>query len=190
MKGIMFKEELFLSILNGGKTQTRRVIQNPPPSMEKYVVDGKVCHQVWDYSKPRYIEGDVIYLKEPYHIAVLSNGEDEILYKYGENRGDLDWKNKMFMPRLSARYFIEINNVHAEYLNDISEEDAIEEGVDCITDVRAGKIIYKNYLTGKYQLETAKESFISLFKSINGENKNPAVWAYDFSLLKSIPHHD
>ena len=87
------------------------------------------------------------------------------------------------MPKAAARIFLEITNVRVERLQDISEKDAKAEGVETYKYSRTGGIIYKNY-NGESNFEyTPKESFCSLWHSINGEeswNANPWVWVVEF----------
>jgi hypothetical protein len=84
------------------------------------------------------------------------------------------WKKKpsIFMPRAAARLFLRVKNVRAERLQDISEEDAIAEGVDGI---EPGELFF---------------NFIALWNSLNakrgyGWEANPWVWVYTFE--RSVP---
>ena len=140
--------------------------------------------------KPRYKKGEGVFLKEPYR--VLSDTE-EIVYMFDlkekDYRRDLKkyWKNKMFMPESAARYFIEITDVRVERLQDISENDAISEGIErspsyCVE--------YKNYLypdTVWLYYSSPIKSFKSLWNSINKPpydwGSNPFNWVYKFKLF-------
>ena len=171
MKGICFTEPMFQSVIEGRKTQTRRIAtefddvffesDNPIKLLLK---NGKVI-------KPRYQVGETVYLKEPYQFVQMPL-ERTVIYKYGYIGGyNGKWKNKLFMSERYARYFIEITGVRCERLQDISDEDIIKE------DVKHKCII--GY--------TLKSSYADLFNSINGQdtwNNNPYVWVYDFILKK------
>lgn len=123
MRGICFKEPLFLATIESRKTETRRIM-NPQPD-----------HFVPSPS-PRYYIGEVLYLKEPY--AVVEPGSrfardgvpaGTTLYKYNFQNHAIKWKNKLFMPADLARYFIRITDVRAERLQQISDEDCVKEGI-------------------------------------------------------------
>lgn len=91
-------------------------------------------------------------------------------------------RNSLFMPLSTCRLFLEITDIRPEQLQDITEEDAIAEGVEKVSDC------YKNYwhsIAGVTHMAT--RSFFSLWISINGEesyDSNPWVWRIQF---KQIP---
>jgi hypothetical protein len=43
--------------------------------------------------------------------------------------GDARWKSSRYMPRIAARIFLKVKNIRIERLQDITEEDAMAEGV-------------------------------------------------------------
>jgi len=199
MKGIMFKEELFPLVVDGAKTQTRRTIKGYADDHIKE--NGRIVFEHWK-AKPRYNKGETIYLKEPYSFSmpfVNKNGkvqQIDIYYPYEphsistmypqdlifEDKLIEGTKTKMFMPEKYARHRIKITEVWAERLKDISEQDAIKEGVDWVNDVRKGKL-YKNYLNGRYSLSSAVKSYLTLWETVNGAifvKENPLVWCYQF----------
>lgn len=132
------------------------------------------------YFKPRYQPNEIVYLKEPTAICNYENKKDVIEYKYDPstvlNIDDYKWTNKLFMAAKYARYFIQITEVFAERLHDITEEEARSEGVE------------KARLTGHGSIgETSyREGFLSKWIEINKAdslNLNPWVWGYRFKLL-------
>lgn len=153
----------------------------------------------WDYDRhlfrSRYQPGDIVYLKEPYIDFDLVNNKP-LLYKYDFPFAKWKWKNKLFMPAKYARHFIEIISVRTERLHDISEHDAMDEGIEydslfekffCYQCLTIGHIESEVCEDGFYR--NAIDSFTSLWKSINGRkswNKNPWVWVYSFRYLKNI----
>lgn len=200
MKGIMFKQteeiKMFQAVIEGRKTQTRRIVNPNPddaPLLSKHDgVSGYMTSSTqyilwnglefyprdWDnnieaclLSKPRYKVGETVYLKEPYFI--FPSG---VYYLYLEDDpkplwGDNKWKNKMFMRAEYARFFIEITDVRVERLQDISEEDALLEG----------GWEYKNCPFHKNPIK----SFQSLIDAVNKKGtweSNPWVWVYEFKL--------
>ena len=78
------------------------------------------------------------------------------------------WKPSIHMPKAAARICLQVEEIRVERLNEISEEDALAEGVNYIT--RTSGICYMDYRIGAYIFPfTAKKSFKTLFLSINGK---------------------
>ncbi|MFM0375171.1 hypothetical protein [Paraburkholderia aspalathi] len=106
-------------------------------------------------------------------ITVSPGEHDPYIKLYDTQRGD--WRPSIHMPRWACRLELEITNVRVERLQDISEADAIAEGVN------AGPWEYDN---GE-GTETARESFHCLWDSPNaargcGWDANPWVWVVGF----------
>jgi hypothetical protein len=99
------------------------------------------------------------------------------------------WHPSIFMPRWASRITLEIMEVRVQRVQEISEEDAIAEGVE-----KHGEFPnitpWKNYQLspgspGCMNFSIARRSFNSLWDSINakrgfGWDKNPWVWAITF----------
>lgn len=159
MKGICFTELLFHKVIEGTKTQTRRIMTEQPYIKNDWFVKD-ICG--WDAThavveriknseptvfeiqqllKPKYKLNEVIYLKEPY---IDVPPMDRVFYKYSPSdvqelidmgfkvflKDKVFWKNKLFMPGTAARYSIKITGVRAERLQDISENDCLKEGIE------------------------------------------------------------
>ena len=177
MKGILFTESMFNAVIEGRKTQTRRIMN--------------LTHII-----SRYKVGDVVYLKEPYALNIQSSKnvaankfeyKSKVLYKYvGDTIPEplFKWQNKRFMPAKYARYFIEITGVRCEKLQDISDEDYLKEGI----------LKTKNYSSdrewgweeGQRDYYTPKQAYAALIDKINGKGtweSNAWVWVYDFKLI-------
>lgn len=208
MKGICFIEPLFPKVVDGYKTMTRRIVTCPKNAFGIQVSKNKNGEVTGVFALdenertvkpgtelewrifPRYKPGETVFLKEPYCIDPKGN----IAYKYPPqnillNFGNVEWKNKLFMPQSAARYFIRITGVRVERLQDISEEDCLKEGI--IKKHGSYKDHYllpgsKSYLDGYFN--TAQEAFAALIDSINGKgtwNSNPFVFVYSFKLTKN-----
>ena len=86
---------------------------------------------------------------------------------------------------------IQITDVRAERLKNISEEDAISEGIDKKGDLYFNYVESEGYFKNSFQKEyfykeIPKVSFISLWSKINGIDSwiaNPWVWVYEFKIL-------
>jgi hypothetical protein len=96
----------------------------------------------------------------------------------------LKCRPSIFMPSWASRITLEIAAVRLERLQEISEGDAIAEGVEKIWPSGPGQVeLWKNYAVGGKSLYTARESYRSLWEAINGPGSwaaNPWVWAISF----------
>lgn len=150
IKPILFNTEMVRAILDGRKTQTRRVVKSidslcyyrAEPSDDAYEALGK-----WDFFYG-WLEGDVMFdacasVKAPYSIGDILwvretwNGDwcDHYIYKADGGRAvsagydkEPRWHPSIHMPRGAARIFLRVTDVQVERLNEISQYDAIDEG--------------------------------------------------------------
>ncbi len=156
MKPILFSTPMVQAILSGRKTQTRRVIK-------RFTDFGITDHCA--YGKV----GDILWVRETWQKVE----HPELKYRYRAdhlNPTSVTWKPSIFMPKDACRIFLEVTEIKVERLQDISEEDAIAEGVEVPT--------YKETELAKY-----KTNFSILWEFINGEESwesNPWVWAITF----------
>ena len=142
------------------------------------------------YGKP----GDQLWVREGYSGPYSLTGKpprdwptDAPVWRWADGHPEYgDWtkpKPGMHMPRWASRVQLEVLDVRVERLQEISEEDAIAEGVERVA---TGK--YRDYLNMDFPLffDTAKESYRSLWGSINDTDgptswdANPWVWAVEF----------
>ncbi len=97
-----------------------------------------------------------------------------------------EWRKKIgrFLPRWASRINLEITGIRVERLLDISDEDAIAEGIES---TEPG--MWKCYDDGAGWLAVDDPvlSYRTLWESINGSgswNVNPWVWVVEFSRVK------
>ena len=142
--------------------------------------EGWVC----PYGAP----GDRLWVRESY--AELD--KNVFCYKadFKEEDQHPKWKPPIFMPRIAAAILLEITNLRVERLQDITEEDAIGEG---ILPIKVDGMIYpqwfdycKDYKNG---YANPVNSFRSLWNSINikkgfGWTTNPWVWVIEFKRIE------
>lgn len=155
---------------------------------------------------PKGVVGDRLWVRETYWIregkprafrindsgasyeddTVSSSMVEMIAYKaaWGDQRpeGCTKWKPSIFMPRRASRITLEITGVRVERLQDISEEDAIAEGIlPSDTDLAGWRG------TEKSQVRIyAVNAYGDLWESINGAgswNANPWCWCISFKRL-------
>jgi hypothetical protein len=107
--GIIFKAEMVRAILSGSKTQTRRLSKR------------------WLKVK----KGDLFWVKETWARA-YPNEPIHLFYRagnYGTKWGG-KWRSSMFMPRWASRITLRATqDAYEEPLQDITEEDAVREGL-------------------------------------------------------------
>ena len=199
-RGMIFNGEMVRAILDGRKTQTRRVIKNQREG-ESWSVKSAVeprcpghTHDWWlptatrPYSAlPRCPFGavsDRIWVRETWAEAGAS-APDLKLYRanYPEHvpthyenipsAEEIRWTPSIHMPRWASRILLEITAVRVERLNDISEEDARSEGI-------SGSLA-----------RDVKEAYAALWRSIYGSDSwraNPWVWVIEFKRIEGDGH--
>lgn len=147
MKPILFNTDMVKAILDGRKTQTRRLVKNIPlnePYFEvvdgtPYACDGDIeWHPAVEFCPIQ--KGDVLYVRETWNRYVDGNtGETMYIYRtYCRNRKILEdvggykikWRPSIHMPRVAARIFLRVESVEAERLQSISHEDVLQEGIE------------------------------------------------------------
>jgi hypothetical protein len=184
------------AIREGRKTQTRRVVKPQPPSDDflnadnaiAFVTEKTLNHTV---RCPYGQSGDVLWVQETWALPSDSDGNDigyQFKADYSDSSEDWKWKPSIHMPREAARLFLRIKAVRVERLQEISEDDAKNEGI-YYSEAGEG---YEDYLfdySGKNRIELfvyAKDSFQSLWQSINGPESweaNPWVWVVEFERI-------
>lgn len=151
---ILFSGPMVRAILEGRKTQTRRVLKNQPEFgvMRCPYVDGGIslCRQgggcqCKGISCPYGQPGDRLWVRETF--AEVGTCDPAILitradypgcvpegYENIPSENDITWKPSIFMPRRLSRITLEIVSVRVERLNDISSLDCFDEGISSIRD--------------------------------------------------------
>lgn len=201
MKPILFSTPMVQAILRNKKTQTRRIMPEQP---NEYLLPCGTSKRYWandpEYLKAKYYRskyeiGDILWVRETWqHTKCLSiNWEDETYgYVYKADKQPWEdyegwkWKPSIHMPKEAARLFLKITDIRVERLQDISQADAIAEGVESVRQL--GRSYYKLYYGNKkfdYD-ESPIVSYMSLWQKINGKDswsENPYVWVYEFERI-------
>lgn len=217
---MLFSTPMVKSLLNGSKTQTRRLNGLETANIHKDYLEYKglsdLEHETFWSKKgacyafkitpnapknltfSRCIEtsaisiSDIIWVRETFQY-VDNKWFDFVntVYKADEVAWDLygcKWKPSLFMPKSACRIFLKVTNVRIERLQNISEEDAINEG---IMRNHEGFEMYSNFeKTPRNYCLSAIESYKSLWEKINGKDswaQNPFVWVYSFERVE-CPH--
>jgi hypothetical protein len=108
-----------------------------------------------------------------------------------ENDGLRGWykRSPLFLPEKHARTFVHIESVRVERLQDISEDDAVAEGIIPVNQCGILRCCgYKDYTEDKGGFMMAKKSFETLWNSINekrghGWDKNEWVVAVEYKMI-------
>lgn len=171
---ILFSAPMVRAILEGRKTQTRRIMKPQP-------VTGPGGSQIIDGKSVRFCLGDRLWVRETWcktrnrYLYRASCCDD----KPSANTDDWDapiddrWKPSIHMPRAASRITLEVTGLRVERVQDITEADAVAEGVTETFD-SAG---------GCHERTTAAENFRALWEQINGVQswaESPWVWVVEF----------
>lgn len=206
-KPILFSGEMVNAIIEGRKTQTRRVMKKQPD-----------CKGVLDYLPPNgnlyyfwpHDHGDKLYYcKCPYATFLWvretwdfrpwwSDGGEKmrkvrVSYAADGYQQTLEcppdwnpmlyseqrWRPSIHMPRWASRITLKVVNVRAERVQDISREDILAEGINAHFAPRR-----------KDPLPTPRSAFAQLWDTINknrgyGWDVNPWVWVLEFERVRT-----
>ena len=198
---VLFSAPMVRAILDGRKTQTRRIIKPQPyiDEMGNFCWNGENFGQDFNgpciqaiaspipssktkrvrcpYGKP----GDRLWVRETFN----HDGEKYIyaadLNELGVQKWAAQWKPSIHMPRNASRILLEITGVRVERLQDISECDAKAEG-SYVCDYFGRRLLDQSSNQGCY-----KWGYRSIWESLNGTGSwdlNPFVWVIEFKLLE------
>ena len=202
MKKIMFNDKYGLTqaVLEGRKTQTRRIINGLPSNTEGIeLIVSFISHR--EYDEQKYMltvhTTDLVgkTLNIPYQV-----GEDvAIAQKYSELEYNLDWvrklinkehagwNNKLFVSAKEMPHRIRITNIRVECLQDISDEDCMKEGIMRGEFINTWDEYYFEHGCNNITAKTARDAFKKLIDKVSGKGtweSNPYVFVYDFKLIK------
>lgn len=202
---ILFSAPMVRALLDGSKTQTRRIVK--PLKDSNFGIQLAPCEIAGEVNKSGRIDlcpygkvGDRLWVRETTK-ADYDTSDTVVLAKYSaddayvfydhddEHKQCIDhwWYSKdvcpsIHMPRDKSRINLEITAVRVERLNDISESDAKNEGAP---DYEEG-VDTPPPDDGEYKWSYVT-SFQRLLESINGAGswqENPWVWVVEFKVVK------
>lgn len=188
---ILFSGPLVRAILEGRKTQTRRIIK---PSWSRCLDPGDPDDQKSIIAHGRYgIPGDRLWVRETW-AQFERDSQVGIAYRASCPVDEFDyvgpagtferirinrWRPSIYMPRWASRITLEVTGVRVERVRGITGADAHAEGVD----IYEGGCVVQCFNT---QDQMAVEKFAALWDSINGKREgaswaaNPWVWVVEF----------
>lgn len=193
---IVFSSPMVRAILAGTKTQTRRVMKPQPVEMTG-AAKGGILHEPCRYGTP----SDHLWVREAWADLTESHGQPWERYNpqtrlyergkspfvwyradgeqpgagSGDEPGTERWRPSIHMPRWASRITLEVTGVRVERLQEISEADAIAEGVE--------PVLYPPDGGDAPHVE----GFRDLWSWINGAGlweANPWVWVVEFKRVQ------
>ena len=196
---ILFSEPMVRALLEGRKTQTRRVVKpQPNDSFSDVFLSKEATGPTRDffYQKSRHGKpGDLLWVREAWAHGYTCAGEFPCVFYRADDGcrlrvpdgteeagsvasrppGDVRWKPSIHMFRRDSRLTLRITDVRLERVQEISEADAKAEGAT----FGAGS---------KEELAVGcRIGFAALWDTINsgrgfGWNTNPWVWVVEFEV--------
>jgi hypothetical protein len=222
---IIFSAPMVNALLEGRKTQTRRVLK-PKPEFLGCAGDWDDAEEwgwededgghisVFDIRLP-CITGDRLWVREDEdggHISVFdirlpyitgdrlwvreainkTSEPGDVFYRadyeaaHGDSGKGLGWRPSIHMPRWASRLTLTVTDVRMQRLHDITEADAVAEGVE--SGMTSHGLMWKAYGDKpNCWMESARQSYIRLWESIHGTDAwhaNPRVVALTFTVEK------
>ncbi len=200
---ILFSGPMIRAILEGSKTQTRRVIKPQPESD----INAVWFDEAWQWATtdsrrqcPYGEPGDQLWVREKWGITAAEHRcgfeihqplkgcydilrrDVQLSYHYAatDKHPDMRWRPSIHMPRSASRLLLEVTDVRAERVQDIREPDAVAEGCEKVDDKTAAKFAVPGPLF----------RFSQLWDSINKKpghswRDNPWVWAVTFRRIEA-----
>ncbi|WP_319096146.1 hypothetical protein [Pseudomonas aeruginosa] len=197
---ILFTGPMVRAILEGRKTVTRRVVK-PQPDFLGSMVDPNTPFKTLDaglharITCPHGQPGDRLWVRE----AWAADAQVDAIAPRDLSQGEPIWypadfsvrqtgcsmiskgrgRPSIHMPRWASRILLEITAVRVERLQDISEEQALAEGVQGEPCDHARQACSDIGCWG----DTAKGAFGFLWEQLNGAGAwqaNPWVWVVEF----------
>lgn len=221
VKQILFNTEMVRAILDGRKSCTRRIVK--PQQLvgllpdkckngvqEEFLKEKKFMFKPYcnmtdselimtSYKKP-YQPGDILYVRETWfkglkrYMYRADYSDTEKFYRDGKEI-EMKWHPSIHMPKEAARIWLKVTDVRVERLQDITEDETFEEGLDftppclhltgenyCDIDGPCtSKIKYCDMSSGELFGEvlwnpTIKKSVLDRY----GWDANPWVWVIEF----------
>lgn len=156
-RGMIFNAEMVRAILDGRKTQTRRIMKNQPagdypetPALIRNVGTGFQWHGLYGESSifncPLGSIGERIWVRETFRVHSRATDVATLVYRASVRNSWTEqthrvpvavcnkpatpekWTPSIHMPRWASRLLLEITDVRVERVQDISQIDAIAEG--------------------------------------------------------------
>jgi len=210
---ILMNTEMVIATLEDRKTCTRRPIKKPfEIHANGYITRPVGNERLCPYLCPCGRIGDLLYVRETWKFIGTNMNrlgrthyQQDGIFKYKADNEQVqitrpwediekymtkgtNWKPSIHMPKWAARIWLEITDMRVERVQDITEEQAINEGIS---------FQYKDGLTSHDFYGTSSDNFdimapnaytayINLWNSIyNNWSDNPWVWVIEFKRIEN-----
>ncbi len=184
---MIFTAESVLAILEGRKTQTRRILK-PQPKRLGWNEGVFSYGAYWEYVTSKYQPGDLIWGKETFIAGVGvggyapgidpntdPNGKTiDLIFRADDGPNERSagpWKSPRFMPRAASRITLEVVSTRIERLQSISHADCEAEGIEYVSR-EAGFPCWRNPMCSHSWYGTAYDAYKAWFNKIHG----PGAW--------------
>jgi len=182
---ILFSGPMVLAILDGRKTQTRRVIK---PSWSRCLdLDDERDAEMAVAQCPYGVAGDELWVRETHR---FTTGSEDFTLQTVRYRADADerdagrrWRPSIHMPRWASRIRLRIEHVFVMRVQTLCVKTVRAEGIE-VPDVDYTVPDHPWQLEGE-QLDYAIEKFRALWDRLNAKRgfpftDNPWVWEIHF----------
>ena len=207
---IIFSAPMIRALLDGRKTMTRRVLKDQVGDLDRpfmmddgswHVADSQGCHM--SPLDVRWRRGDRLWVREAIVHAPMGAGFDTTHWPHGTVAYLADGKGEWFdrakaagaksrpsihMPRWASRLTLIVEDVRVERLQEISEADAIAEGIK--RNHHGNGDQWCDYPLGSSAAgwTDPRDSFESLWRSLHGPDAwaaNPWVVVISFRVIRA-----
>lgn len=190
---ILFSGPMVRAILEGKKTQTRRVVRRPlafGPSLSEDSLRRSRPMRRGPYEfmgtddgveislKPYAFPGDRLWVRETWAWADGRYSIVPLVYRADGDAQPCDeglWRPSIHMPREASRITLRVTEARVQRLQEISFGDIRAEGLPMLCDKHPGEHTACSYI---------RDGFVAGWDSINGKkapwSSNPWVWAITF----------
>ena len=215
-KPILFSAPMVRAILADAKTQTRRIVKPQPDAVHdgapywhigdyrawQYTGETDVCRMGTGNPLPCRYDAQRLWVRETLGtfadgswcysadcVPVMVHHCDESAMRVWAHHKTLNYCPSIHMPRWASRITLEVTGLRVERLQEITEADAIAEGVsqknpdfdtEHTFEERIGLLINGYY--------SAKNAYAELWETINGKGSwtlNPWVFVVSFRRVES-----
>lgn len=193
-KPILFNTDMVRAIQDNRKTVTRRLIKPRFKENEREFFTATIagtlflCYSDEEDEEARRVKapyqvGDILYVRETW--SPVSVNPKRYLYKTHCPEADnlpVKWHPSIHMPKEAARIFLRVTDVRVERLQDITEEQAIHEGIEphMLLSNRAGTITEYRIPGTCDECPTARGAFFHLWNStVKKSDLEKYGWAAD-----------
>lgn len=201
LKPMLFSGDMVRAILSGKKTQTRRVLKTQPYPNANVVLnsEGNAAFDsgpVYGVTAPFHV-GDRIWVRETWQAPEYESWKPSdipesahVAYQADYSINDpaeehRRWRPSLHMPKWASRITLEVTAARIQRLYEISEADAIAEGIE--SRQTAIDTLYRRYDQVVGETKYPVHSFSSLWESIYGKGSFDSrwVWVFEFQRVAS-----